>query len=268
MKKLLLLCAFTSLAICESLEELQEASFDYDMQSNEWILEIFIVIIGLLSVFFLFSFLHINRYTKKNYNVKELVKHRKIDTMITERSRHEIDICSALNLYFSLIHSKASEKNNAVCLIFNPKTPRNIQINHTYTCPIFFALIEFMLGEISGATITADVTHLKIDENSVKYRFLARANKLLPDLQNGLLIKILKNKEKLLRYKKLNFVLKISAQLGIDIEFKNMQNHSEFSFTQTFDLAKNIKAVRLPKFKKQKAVILEYNKKFYYMVFC
>ena len=265
MKKLLFLYAFTSLALCDILEEMSEKGFDYNMQNDEWILEIFMIIIGLLGVIFLFSVLHINRYTKKQNSKKELEKNKKITTIMSAKGKQEVDICMALNMHFSLLHDKASKQNNTVFFVFDSKTPRNIIINNTHSVPAFLTLIEFMLDEISEALIIASIVPLKISENNVKYKFLIRANKLLPELKNGSLEKILSGKEKLLRYKKLGFVLKEAGELSIS--FKNMQKYSEFSFVNTFEYAQKLSPAYSPQqLKKQKAVILEYDKNAYFIL--
>lgn len=266
MKKFLLLYVFASLAVCDSLEEMSEKGFDYGMQSDEWILEIFMIIIALLGVLFLFSLLHINMYTKKQGSTKQIDKNKKIDTMIVEKGKHEVDICMALNLNFPLLHEKAAKQNNSVFFIFDNKVPRNIVINHTYSISIFFTLAEFMLDEVSDSAVIISVVPLQINENDVKYKFLVKTNRLLPELKDGLLGDILKGKEKLLRYKKLNFILNKANQLHIAIEFKNMQKYSEFSFTSTFEYAKRLEPVYLPDLRKQKAVILEHDKNSFFVL--
>lgn len=257
MKKalLFLLCSF---ALGDSIQDLYQSQIDNMLINKSVLLNVFMTIFALFGAGLLLILIKFKKNKLKNK--KHQINHMAIlNPKGFTRKEKNMDLCRVLDIYFSILHEKASKNNNKIFFSFNSHQHRMIVLADTQICFIFFTLSEFVCDLIKNAHITIGVRIKNQDEQKINYEFFVKSNKLLSDVKSANIEKTLFLKSNILAFKKLGSAAKIARALDIKVFHEKWQRYSMLHFNHTFKKGEGTCPV-LKRFSRQNTLILENSK--------
>lgn len=257
MKKalLFLLC---SLAFGDSIQTLYQSQIDDMLTNKSMILNVFMTIFALFGATLLlivFKFKK-NKPKRKKHQINHMAT---LSPRSFARKEKNMDICRVLDIYFGILHEKASKNNNKIFFSFNAHQHRMIVLTDTQICSVFFTLCEFVCELIKNAHITIGLRVKKEEETKINFEFFIKCNKLLSDLKSENIEKTLFLKSNILAFKKLSNAAKIARGLNIKVFCQKWQRYSMLHFDYTFKKGDGVCPV-LKRFNRQNTIILENSK--------